>query len=246
MSISYRTIGTFTFFVFTMGMNIFNTSSYRLMDEFLLTFPRLHYTQNTAYALSGVNTRLNLLYSDSLNPNYIEDPIWDNNVNTILNMNNAMFQPLFSMREAYAADLVAIIVNNGQYCGSGGGAGYFFVNQDCMTGYYSLAHEIGHIMVRSREKIYANEYGLSVIFLLHPSFHFLLIFIFERDVGMKQVHTPILPPVPCLVIQTQMMAFAPLWVLIHHYQEYNTFPIQIQIIPSTKDLLVHRRPIVYL
>jgi hypothetical protein len=100
--------------------------------------------------LSGVNTRLNLLHSDSLDPNYIEDASWDNNVNTILDKNNAMFQPLFVMRESYAADLIAVILNNGQYCGSGGGAGYFFVNQDCMVGYYSLAHEIGHIMVRKK------------------------------------------------------------------------------------------------
>ena len=97
--------------------------------------------------MSGVKTKLNLVYSDSLDPNYTEDSTWDNNINTILDKNNAMFKPLFAMRETYAADLIAIILNNGQFCGSGGGSGYFFVNQGCMVGYYSFAHEIGHIMV---------------------------------------------------------------------------------------------------
>ena len=116
----------------------------------ILTHISVFIQQNTAYALSGVLTKLNLVHSDSLDPNYTEQPVWDDNVNTILDYNNAMFQPMFAMREKYAADLIAVILNNGEYCGSGGGAGYFFVNQDCMDGYYSFAHEIGHILVSIR------------------------------------------------------------------------------------------------
>ncbi len=81
------------------------------------------------------------------NPNYIENQWWDDNVNTILDTKNPMSSSLFAMREKYAADFVVVVLNNNGACGSNYGGGYIVVNQDCMTGYYSMAHEVGHAMV---------------------------------------------------------------------------------------------------
>ena len=54
-----------------------------------------------------------------------------------------------ALRQAYGADVVAMIVGRGQYCGVGYmgpsiGSMYSVSSYSCATGYYTFGHEIGH------------------------------------------------------------------------------------------------------
>ena len=63
------------------------------------------------------------------------------------------FEHIENLRAEYKADLVGLVVNTNKYCGCSynynGKArnGFFMTSRNCMTGYYSFGHEIGHNMV---------------------------------------------------------------------------------------------------
>ena len=99
-------------------------------------------TANTVYANSGVSTRLRLVQSQQVSYNesgdFATDLSW-------LTSNGS----IASLRTTYGADVVSMIIENGQYCGYGyvgPSAGYAFsvVNRGCSSSNYSLVHEIGH------------------------------------------------------------------------------------------------------
>jgi len=101
---------------------------------------------NQSYANSGINITLNLV--DSFQVNYSEagktyDTILADFVgNTDVN----------SRRDKSGADLSALIINQTDYCGLADAIGataataFVAVHYGCATGYYSFAHELGHLM----------------------------------------------------------------------------------------------------
>ena len=97
---------------------------------------------NTAYSLSGVNVVLNLVHATY--DDYIETDEMGVTLTTLQSRPSVQ-----ALREAYGADVVAMITGRGGYCGLGymGPSKNFMYSvtaHSCATGYYSFGHEIGH------------------------------------------------------------------------------------------------------
>ena len=100
---------------------------------------------NQSYVNSGINIKLNLV--DSFEVSYSES---GKTFDTILAdlVANTTVQ---SRRDSAGADLVAMIINKTDYCGladaimAQASTAYAIVHYDCATGYYSFAHELGHL-----------------------------------------------------------------------------------------------------
>lgn len=102
---------------------------------------------NLAYANSGINTRLNLVHIEALN--YDESGDFNTDLNRLTTAGDGYMDDVPALRNTYAADLVSLFVENGQYCGLawvGPSAGYGFsvINRGCASGNLSFAHELGH------------------------------------------------------------------------------------------------------
>jgi hypothetical protein len=107
-------------------------------------------TTNLCYANSNIKPRVRMVYCGPAN--YDES----GNYNTDLNWltSNSYIKEL---RNQYGADMVAMIVENGQYCGMGWvgpAASYAFcvVNRGCASGNKSFPHELGHNMGALHDK----------------------------------------------------------------------------------------------
>jgi len=65
--------------------------------------------------------------------------------------NDGYMDAIHATRNSTAADVAVLIINNSSYCGLASGIGstastaFAAVYWDCATGYYSFAHEIGHL-----------------------------------------------------------------------------------------------------
>lgn len=100
---------------------------------------------NQSYVNSGVNIQLRLV--DSFELSYSES---GKSYSTILNdfVNNATVQ---GRRNSSGADLSAMIINQSDYCGmadaimASASTAFAVVHYSCATGYYSFAHELGHL-----------------------------------------------------------------------------------------------------
>ena len=97
---------------------------------------------NTAYLLSGVKVALNLVHAA------YDDYVETDDTGTTLHALPAK-PSVHALCQAYGADVVAMIVGRGQYCGVGYngpsiGSMYSVSHYSCATGYYTFGHEIGH------------------------------------------------------------------------------------------------------
>ena len=111
---------------------------------------------NTAFELSGVKTKLNLVHS------YRSDKIdeYDNqgNLKTLKNhfdagtRNHNDYQDIRVNQMNYGADIVVIIVGRSNICGIApnkiidASRTIAWVKYDCATGHFSFGHEIGHTL----------------------------------------------------------------------------------------------------
>ncbi|MBI1236005.1 MAG: hypothetical protein GC188_04895 [Alphaproteobacteria bacterium] len=70
----------------------------------------------------------------------------------LINQGDAFLGRVHTRRNLTNADVVALIVDQDDYCGLAGGIGveeedaFVLVHWDCATGYYSFGHEIGHLL----------------------------------------------------------------------------------------------------
>lgn len=101
---------------------------------------------NQSYLNSGINIRLNL--ADTMSVAYAES---GKTFETIL-ADLVANADVRNRRNDRAADLVAMIINKSDFCGladairASADTAYAVVYFDCATGYYSFAHELGHLM----------------------------------------------------------------------------------------------------
>ncbi|MCL2626043.1 MAG: M12 family metallo-peptidase [Cystobacterineae bacterium] len=100
---------------------------------------------NESYQNSSIHIRLSLV--DSLEVNYSEV---GKDYNTILK-EFANMQEVKDRRDASGADMAVLIIDQWDYCGvatsirANADNAFALVHYDCATGYYSFAHELGHL-----------------------------------------------------------------------------------------------------
>lgn len=109
---------------------------------------------NSGYSTSGVNTALNLVHTVQVS--YDESGGFPTALNAITGTSDGQMDEVHALRNAYAADLVVLLIDNPDYCGmahlpptvstSNAGLGFSVTAHNCATGYYSFGHEIGHNM----------------------------------------------------------------------------------------------------
>ena len=101
---------------------------------------------NQSYVNSQVNIRLNLV--DTLPVSYSETGKTFDQILADFVANPTVTQH----RDQAGADLAAMIINKTDYCGladaimANASTAFAIVHYDCATGYYSFAHELGHLM----------------------------------------------------------------------------------------------------
>ena len=104
---------------------------------------------NTGYTNSGVDARVELAHSVQVN--YSESGSFSTDLSRFRNTNDGYMDNIHSLRDQYAADVGMIVINNSSSCGlasdigSNASTAFAAVHWDCATGYYSFAHEIGHL-----------------------------------------------------------------------------------------------------
>jgi hypothetical protein len=110
---------------------------------------------NQGYANSGVTQRIRLVHKEEIN--YSESSFdWNTALNRLQNTTDGYMDNVHALRDTYHADVVVMIVSANNYCGLGylmqtvspsfAAHAFCLVSQDCATGYYSFAHEMGHNM----------------------------------------------------------------------------------------------------
>jgi hypothetical protein len=123
---------------------------------------------NQGYANSGVTQRIRLVHKEEIN--YNESGFdWNTALNRLQNTTDGYMDNVHTLRDTYHADVVVLIVSASNYCGLGylmqtvspSFAAYAFclVSQDCATGYYSFAHEMGHNMGAHHDRVNAGGTG---------------------------------------------------------------------------------------
>ncbi len=119
---------------------------------------------NTVLTDSQINPRVTLL--DSLEIAYSESGDFDTDLLRLQNPSDGFMDDAITLRNKYGADVVTLIVDGSQYCGtafdimnpvSASFAPYAFdiVALNCLLGNYTFVHELGHLM--SARHDWAND-----------------------------------------------------------------------------------------
>jgi hypothetical protein len=104
---------------------------------------------NQGYVNSGITTRIKLAHT--YQTNYTESSKMITDRDRFRIKNDGFMDEVHSLRNKYKADVAILITKSGDYCGIAAGIGasedtaFAVVGQNCATGYYSFAHEIGHL-----------------------------------------------------------------------------------------------------
>jgi hypothetical protein len=106
---------------------------------------------NQSYVNSKINQQLRLVYSYQVNYNEAGKS-YDTIVADLAGKSDGNMDEIHQLRDQYGADLVALIVNQSAFCGMADAImatedkAFAAVYYSCATGYYSFAHELGHLM----------------------------------------------------------------------------------------------------
>jgi hypothetical protein len=104
---------------------------------------------NQGYTNSGVAITLQLATTAQVS--YTESGSFDTDLARYRGTSDGYMDGIHSTRNTVTADVGVLLINNTQYCGLASGIGstastaFVAVYWDCATGYYSFAHEIGHL-----------------------------------------------------------------------------------------------------
>ncbi len=104
---------------------------------------------NQAYMNSGVNIHMDL--AALVRVNYTESGNYSTDLSRFQQTAEGYMDEIHTYRNLYAADVNVLIFNNGDYCGmaptilANASSAFSVVHYECALGYYSFAHEIGHL-----------------------------------------------------------------------------------------------------
>ncbi|MGE8230842.1 zinc-dependent metalloprotease [Stenotrophomonas hibiscicola] len=104
---------------------------------------------NQGYVNSNVGITMQLARYETTN--YTESGSFDTDLARFRGTSDGYMDSIHTSRNTYTADVGVLLINNSAYCGLASGIGstastaFAAVYWDCATGYYSFAHEIGHL-----------------------------------------------------------------------------------------------------
>ncbi|WMJ68014.1 M12 family metallo-peptidase [Stenotrophomonas sp. 24(2023)] len=104
---------------------------------------------NQGYTNSNVGLTLQLAGYETTS--YTESGNFTTDLTRFRNTSDGFMDSIHTSRNTTAADVGVLLINNSSYCGLASGIGstaataFAAVYWDCATGYYSFAHEIGHL-----------------------------------------------------------------------------------------------------
>ena len=104
---------------------------------------------NQGYVNSNVGITLQLANYQAVS--YTESGNFSTDLARFRSTSDGYMDAIHTTRNSTAADVAVLLINNSSYCGLASGIGssastaFAAVYWDCATGYYSFAHEIGHL-----------------------------------------------------------------------------------------------------
>ncbi len=104
---------------------------------------------NQGYVNSNVGITLQLANYSAVS--YTESGNFSTDLARFRSTSDGYMDAIHTTRNSTAADVAVLLINNSSYCGLASGIGssastaFAAVYWDCATGYYSFAHEIGHL-----------------------------------------------------------------------------------------------------
>ena len=104
---------------------------------------------NQGFANSLVNAKAVLAHTHQVN--YVESGSFDTDLANFRNNGDGSMDEIHDLRKKYCADVLVLLINDTAYCGlasaimADAGTAFVVVYHNCATGYYSFAHEIGHL-----------------------------------------------------------------------------------------------------
>lgn len=104
---------------------------------------------NTGYLQSGVT--IDMVLANKSLTNYNESGSFSMDLDRYRGTKDKYMKEIHTTRDGVGADVAILLINNTQYCGLASSIGstaataFAAVYWDCATGYYSFAHEIGHL-----------------------------------------------------------------------------------------------------
>ncbi|MBI4964411.1 MAG: hypothetical protein HY913_14125 [Desulfomonile tiedjei] len=104
---------------------------------------------NQSYVNSQINLKLELV--NTLKVNYQESGSFDQDLDRFMGKSDGFMDEIHGLRDQHKADLCVLVINDNAYCGLAAAilakpeSAFCVVYHDCATGYYSFAHEIGHL-----------------------------------------------------------------------------------------------------
>lgn len=106
---------------------------------------------NASYSNSGVYINAVPASASPLAVEYSETGSFDTDISALASKADGQIDDVHSLRDQADADVVVMLVANRSYCGLASSilaskdTAFALVYHDCATGYYSFAHEIGHL-----------------------------------------------------------------------------------------------------
>lgn len=104
---------------------------------------------NQGYVNSNVGITLQLAGYETTS--YVESGSFSTDLSRFRNTADGVMDSIHTRRNTTRADVAVLVINNASSCGLASGIGstaataFAAVHWDCATGYYSFAHEIGHL-----------------------------------------------------------------------------------------------------
>jgi hypothetical protein len=104
---------------------------------------------NLSYTNSKIAIRAELAHAYKVN--YQESGSHDTDVENFRNNSDSLMDEVHGLRDTYKADVCVLLIDDDAYCGLADAimatenSAFAVVHHSCATGYYSFAHEIGHL-----------------------------------------------------------------------------------------------------
>lgn len=105
---------------------------------------------NQSYVNSGIS--INMVRVHTAQVSYNESRrSFSQHVSALRSTTDGIMDNVHTLRNTYAADVVVLVVNDGEACGIASSIGstatsaFAVAHYSCITGYYSFGHEVGHL-----------------------------------------------------------------------------------------------------